>query len=495
MASANSRQVGAAFLAAALTAGLVYFGTGLHPWWPLMWFAPLPVLLFAMRSSWWGAGLTALIAWIGGGLNLWYYFNSELHMPAGVQAVIFLTPALLFAASVLLLRGLLRRGAPWSAILAFPATWTTFEYLMNLISPHGTGGSLAYSQLNFLAFLQLASVTGPWGLTFFLLLFPASVAIALHARTTAPKQALQVLVTAAGAMAVVLIFGVVRLSLPAPKQQVRVGLIASDASGNTGVADPGPATHRLLHDYSVQAEALAAQGARVIVMPEKLAVVTDSDINQTAALLQSLSDRTQSTIVVGVVDVSPPVQYNRALVYRPGASVLTYDKQHMLPPFESRFKRGTTLTTLGEPSGVWGVAICKDMDFTQLSRQYGDTGSGLMLVPAWDFVIDRLEHGHMSIMRGVESGFSIARAAKQGYLTITDNRGRIRAEIQSDSSPFASLVADVPTGHDTTVYLLMGDWFAWVVILIFVLTCAQLYRLRKDRKVPQTPAPPIMSAA
>jgi apolipoprotein N-acyltransferase len=248
--------------------------------------------------------------------------------------------------------------------------------------------------LNFLAFLQLASVTGPWGLSFLLLLFPAAVAVAWHARTTAPKQALRVLAAAGGAIAVVLIFGLVRLSLPVPKQQVRVGLIASDAFGNTGVADPGPETNRLLHDYSVQAEALAAQGAQVIVMPEKLGVVTGSDVNRTAASLQSLSDRTQSTIILGVVDVSGPVQYNRARVYRPGASVLTYDKHHMLPPFESRFKPGTTLTTMAEPSGVWGVAICKDMDFTQLSRQYGEKGAGLMLVPAWDFVVDRLLHDH-----------------------------------------------------------------------------------------------------
>jgi apolipoprotein N-acyltransferase len=29
------------------------------------------------------------------------------------------------------------------------------------------------------------------------------------------------------------------------------------------------------------------------------------------------------------------------------------------------------------------------MDFTPLSRQYGEAGTGLMLVPAWDFVLDR----------------------------------------------------------------------------------------------------------
>jgi apolipoprotein N-acyltransferase len=120
------------------------------------------------------------------------------------------------------------------------------------------------------------------------------------------------------------------------------------------------------------------------------------------------------------------------------------------------------------------------MDFTPLSRQYGEAGTSLLLVPAWDFVLDRWQHGHISIMRGVEDGFSIARAAKQGYLTVSDDRGRILAETQSDSAPFATLVADVPVVHDTTLYLLWGDWFAWLVLATFVFTLVQLYRLRKN---------------
>jgi len=117
------------------------------------------------------------------------------------------------------------------------------------------------------------------------------------------------------------------------------------------------------------------------------------------------------------------------------------------------------------------------MDFTALSRQYGNAGAGLMLVPAWDFVLDRWSHGHMAVMRGVEDGFSIARAAKQGYLTVSDDRGRILAETRSDSAPFVTLIADVPVGHDTTLYLLLGDWFAWVALAILLFTLVQLCRL------------------
>jgi apolipoprotein N-acyltransferase len=495
MVFANSRRLPGAFLAAVGTGLMIYFGTGLHPWWPLMWFAPLPVLLFARRSSGWAAGLTAFAAMLAGGLNLFYYLNSILQLPAGVQATIYGVPAVLFAAAVLLYRALLQRRAWWSATLALPSLLVSFEYLGNLTSPHGTGGNLSYSQLRFLPFLQLASVTGPWGMSFFLLLFPAALAVSVSARRTAPRQAMRIPLSAAGLIAVILVFGAIRLGQGAPAERVRVGLIASDASGNRGISREGADTERLLRDYSSHAEALAAKGARVIVMPEKMGIVGPSDVQQADAILQSLADKFGATVVAGVVELSGGASYNRARIYRPNSAVLTYDKHHMLPPFESYLKPGTSMTILREPSGIWGVAICKDMDFTPLSREYGNAGAGLMLVPAWDFNVDRLHHGHMSIMRGVESGFSVARAAKQGYLTVTDNRGRVLAESRSDSAPFSTLSADVPVAHDSTIYARLGDWFAWITILIFAAVSMQLYRVHRRDRPQKMQTPPKSSAA
>lgn len=489
MASEDNRQITNALIAVSATAVLVFFGTGLHPLWPLLWFAPLPVLLLAESASWWATGLCAFLGWGIGGLNLQHYFGAVLQMPAGPQLAIYAAPAVVFAASVLLFRGLLRRGAWWSALLAFPALYTSLEYLSNLASPHGTAGSLSYSQLNFLPLLQLASVTGPWGMTFFLLLFASGIAVSLHLVKSSPKRAVRMVGTSCGVIAFVLIFGAVRLMLREPSQTVKVGLIASDEPGNRDVAHEGTDAERLLREYATRARALAAKGAQVIVLPEKLGVIVDSDKGGADAILQSVADQTRSLLVVGVVEVSAPVSYNQARVYIPGEPLQKYNKHHMLPPFESRFKRGTTLSLLREPSGIWGVAICKDMDFTALSRDYGKSGAGVMLVPAWDFVADRWAHGHMAVMRGVEDGFSIARAARQGYLTVSDNRGRILAETQSDSSPFASLLADVPSVHDKTLYLLMGDWFAWLAMLILALASAQLFRgirsARHEERVPE----------
>jgi apolipoprotein N-acyltransferase len=104
------------------------------------------------------------------------------------------------------------------------------------------------------------------------------------------------------------------------------------------------------------------------------------------------------------------------------------------------------------------------MDFPQLSHQYGADGIGLLLVPAWDFILDGWLHGRMAIMRGVESGFTIARAAKQGELTVTDDRGRLLADWNQGGNQFVSISADAPVRHDSTLYVRWGDWFAWTVI-------------------------------
>lgn len=456
---------------------LFWFGNDLNPLWPLLWFAPLPVLLFGSLASWWRAGLVAFLSILIGGLSMWRYLHVALHAPALVWLADYSVAALLFAAAVLLFRALLVRGAAWTALIAFPATWVSCEYVANLTTPNGTAGSLSYSQLNFLPFLQLASVTGAWGLTFLLLLFPAAIAIGLHLRSNAPRKAWGIVAVSLGVIGLVLIFGAVRLSMSIPGPKLRVGLIASDMPANVNNTDKSTESERLFREYAARAEALIHRGARMIVLPEKLGVIDHSDAKASDAIFQSLADRTGATIVAGVSHVMPSVAYNEARVYAPNRRPRAYHKHHLLPPFEDMFKPGQTLTLLPEPSGKCGIAICKDMDFSRPSRPYGKAGVGLMLVPAWDFGMDRAWHGHIAVMRGVEDGFSIARAAKQGYLTVSDDRGRILAETRSDSAPFATLIANVPVLHRTTAYLLLGDWFAWLALAALGFAIVQLVRL------------------
>src|SRR5262249_32102454 len=273
----------------------------------------------------------------------------------------------------------------------------------------------------------------------------------------------------------------VRLFTHQPGGKVTVGLVTSDAEGDEDVAEPGQAADALFARYAAPVTALAGQGAQMIVLPEKLGVVLDAQTaDATDAFFGKLMDSSRAGIMVGVLRVAKDgKKYNEARVYLPGRPPVSYDKEHMLPPFESKLTPGTALTVLPRGNGLWGVEICKDMDFTPLSADYGRKGVGLMLVPAWDFVADWLFHGHMAIMRGVESGFSIVRAAKGGSIYVSDDRGRVLAETRSDSGAFPTLLVSVPAGHDDTFYERMGDWVAYVTLLVLLGTLGSLIWLWK----------------
>jgi apolipoprotein N-acyltransferase len=481
------------------TAVLVWFGTGLDPWWPLMWFAPLPVLCFALGASPWSAALAAGLGMFLGIFNLWGYLHGALGVPGAVLVRLYLLYGAAFALAALLFRALARRKDYWSALVAFPAFWVSFEWLQNFATPNGTAGSLAYSQLRFLPFLQLASITGPWGMTFLLLAFSAALALAVHLRREAPAQGYRVLGATAAVLVAVLVFGTVRLMIPTGGAPVSVGLVASDGP-NEHTAGEGAPADRLFQAYADAVGRLAAQGAAVVVVPEKTGVIADPDTSRVDEELEAIADRAHVQLIVGVLRVVPPgagaagkgesrpvkVRYNEARIYTPGAPVETYDKEHMLPPFESNLTPGTALTLLHGRGGraTWGVEICKDMDFTQLSRRYGEAGAGLMLVPAWDFFRDWISHGHLAIMRGVESGFSVVRSAKGGSLFVSDDRGRILAEVRSDSAPFSTLLVSVPQSHDHTIFLVLGNWFAWLAVAILALCLLRLAARRSAESRP-----------
>ena len=469
-----------AVLAISGTAILVFFGNGLEPRWPLMWIASVPVLWFALGSTAWQAGLVAFAGMLLGCLNYWSYFGA-LGAPHAAWFINSGLIALMFAVGVLLMRALVRRGAIWRAWIALPAWWVAFEYVRNLIWPHGSGGSLAYSQLNFVPFLRLASLAGPWGMGFVLMLFPAGLALGIHLWGPARGQAVRVLGVTVGVVAAALLFGAARLAARQPGPEVRVGLVASDVSH--GVVDPGAPALRLFEQYAQQAEGLIARGARVVVMPEDLAVIVDPDTGGADGMFQPIADRTGSVLVIGMNHVKGAGQgarhYNEARIYTPGAAARGYDKEHLLPPFEtSIFTPGTSRVVFAAPGQatgqMWGVAICKDYDFTDPARSYGRSGAGLMLAPAWDFHVDAFWHGHIAVMRAVEDGFSLVRSARGGFMTVADDRGRVVAENASDSAPFATLLATVAAGHDRTLFQSWGDWFGWFAIALLAVVLARL---------------------
>jgi len=92
----------------------------------------------------------------------------------------------------------------------------------------------------------------------------------------------------------------------------------------------------------------------------------------------------------------------------------------------------------------------------------------------------------MSVMRGVESGFSIARAARHGLLTVTDNRGRVLADGPGTAPGFAVVESQVPVAHVDTLYDRWGDWFAWVAIAALCVAIARSWLVSHSLKTSAT---------
>ena len=464
-----------AVVAVILSGAMYFLGSGLHPHWYLTWFAPLPLLLAAPRVRVWTAFLSACAAYAIGGMNMWQYFRA-LETPLGITLLIVLGPAVFFGLIVLVFRRFALRGQLFLAMASFPLLWVGFQYLQEIRSIHSTFGNLAYTQMDFVPVLQIASLTGIWGIGFLLFLFPAAVAVLFLPSTVAQKR--RVATVAGVILGVAIGFGVYRLHEAVDSPRVTVGLIATDTAQTLFPRSAG--TLELVRQYAVQVPELTARGAQVVVIPEKIGRISGADLEQADAIFKAAAREQRATISASF-EHSPNLNETR-LYSQDGTLETTYEKHHMLPPFESHLLEGTERVSVERPSGRWGLQICKDMDFPQLSRQYGNEGAGLMLVPAWDFVTDGWLHGRMAILRGVESGFSIARAPKQGILTVTDDRGRVLAERDTGSAPFATVVTSVPVRNERTLYDRAGDWFAWLDLVLSVLLLASLFLARTSAR-------------
>jgi len=248
---------------------------------------------------------------------------------------------------------------------------------------------------------------------------------------------------------------------------VSVGLVAADRPQQPLPAGAQEA-RELVSGYSREVAQLASRGTEILVLPE---TVVRTGADGLAALGGELAGSTGSRLlVVGVDLLGPQEEANVAVAFVPGSrEPVLYAKQHLLPPFESRYRSGRDLTVLDTRWGRLGLAVCKDMDFPALGRRYAERGVSMLLVPAWDFTADGWLHGRMAVLRGVEDGFAVARSARGGRLTISDDRGRVVADAASADASVASVPGSVAVRPGTTPYARSGDWFAWLACGLFAL--------------------------
>ncbi|WP_214326814.1 nitrilase-related carbon-nitrogen hydrolase [Nonomuraea sediminis] len=458
--------------AVVLSAVLFVLGTGLHPVPWFTWLAALPVLVVAARVRFRAALVAGFAAWALGQVPMWGYFLNVVEMPLPVLALSQLAPSLLFGLLTAGFSTLVRRGRPVSAALLVPAGWALVEYAFSVAMPHGAWWSLAYTQADLLPVLQTASLTGVWGVTFLLLAVPSAIAAALSGTAGRLRLAL----TFGTVVAVALAYGTFQLLGTAPAGGPRIALLVTDHPNDTIPVDTAEGRD-LVARYAARAEALAASGVRTIVLPEKTFRVGPRTMAALAPL-NRVATRHRVTIVAGLVQERGQGANNVALALPSG---VRYVKKHLIPGVENEVQPGEGAPAL-LPGTTEGLIICKDLDYPELVRASRARGATVLYAPAWDFVDDGWLHGRMAVTRGVESGMTVARAARAGTLVVSDPRGRIVAETTSDGD-FATLTTSLPGPVAPTPYSRLGDWFPWACAAILAATLATT-ALRRHPKPP-----------
>jgi apolipoprotein N-acyltransferase len=449
-------------LALALAGGITLrYALALDPLWWIAWLAPLPLLMAVARAGRGEAALLATLAGlIGASVNL-DYFKIVMGLPAAFGVVVL--QALAWTLVLGLSWRVIVRGSVLPAVLAYPLLWTAFDTVSAHLLPDGNWGSLGYSQAGFLPVAQITALGGV-PLLVFVMSLPAS-ALALLAVRGKPawKGVGLALVVAAASLA----WGAQRLAAPlVPGTPVGLASI-DDAIGPR--AAPAYA-ERIWQRYEQHIADLARRGARIIVLPEKIAMFGPGQSKlATQQRLARAAGQARAWLVAGVGYEENGARYNRAWLFSPaGTLVQDYEKQRMAPP-ERDFVPGHT-PALQEVEGArLGLAICKDMHFAYVGRGYAQQAVQAMAVPAWDFKLDGVYAARLSALRGIEGGYAMARASRDGLLTVTDAYGRIVAESATAAMPGATLLARLPAGAPVpTLYARIGDTFGWLALALCV---------------------------
>lgn len=448
-------------VAAVLSGALFYFVFGLNPYWLAAWLAPIPLLLAAFHA---GGREARVLGWLAAtiGLTSQFAYYGKTTGPVATVAIVILQ-ILLWGFIIGRTRAAVLSSSHWLTLFVYPVVLAAVDTLVAFFSPHGTAGSMAFGQMDFLPVVQIASVLGAPGIVFLVSLFASTVAIALYRGRQISRWWLGYGL-AAGILVSALGWGVYRLHTAVPGPSVKVGLVAVDDYVGAGV--PASRVEAVWAAYDQLVNKLAAGGALIVVLPEKMFELSPNETSKCMVQCERLARDAGVYLVVGVQLDQPDRKRNVSWLFSNAGMLLAeYDKQHMVPHLESDLTPGHEDIIRTIERVPYGLAICRDMFFTHLTRAYSQKGVSALLIPGWDFYVDAWWASRVAALGGVEGGYSVVRAGRESYLAVSDRYGRILAEKRSDFLPGVSLLATLPLGPAVpTPYARFGDVFGWISV-------------------------------
>jgi apolipoprotein N-acyltransferase len=471
---------------AAIATALLYALADVDPrFWLCALFAPFPILAVAPEIRIETAAKLAFAAFLAGNLVTWG--GESFAVPLITMLASHLAGAVVFATFVACSAEATRRWSGVLAALVFPTFEVAFYYTLSLESPHGTWGSPAYTQVDFISFLQTASWIGMCGVMFIMSLLPSGLAVAWYRRRWNMGWKSPALM-ALSVFAIALMFGWTRVILTPVTPAVRVAMVASESlTPESESTDPADAAE-IMARYAKLVRQVAASGAQVVVMPEKVIGVAPSYEWDVVLGFQRIAKMSHLWLVVGLNQIGRSPKRNIAVVFDPdGKIAASYAKHHLIPSLEWDYKPGSKPAVFDAPWGRTAVLISQDLDFPDTARELAADNVRVVVAPASDWRGSEVIHQRMAVVREVESGFSLARAARGGILSANDSRGRLIAMRAPVHGGDTMATANLPIGTGRTLYSRTDDWFGrlcvlFTILLMLRLAVSILYSMRTRRR-------------
>jgi len=389
------------------------------------------------------------------------------------------------------------RGGFMLFAVAGAAAWVALEYLRTYLFTGFPWTLLADSQIHYLPIIQIASVTGAYGVSFLVVL--VNVALAVIARSEAtwqsrtstglrsPRSRWSLAMTAfvpALVAATCYLFGLTRLHrapTAAPARPLAVALL----QGN--IDQYRKWDRRYVEDienrYAALVEQTSPSHPDMILWPETSVpgyLLQDPPLRK---WLDEVVRKSGTWHIVGAPVLHGKEAMNSAFVLDPQAYLgAEYGKQHLVPfgefvPWSGILNRW--IQVLNDLGGFFpgdqspvvkangarvGVNICYEAIFPAIIRRSVLQGAQVianLTNDGWYMKTSApYQHFAPNVLRAVENHRWVIRADNTGISAIIDPFGRVR-----EASPIfqpAVITGPVEPLSDLTFYTRCGDWFAWL---------------------------------
>jgi apolipoprotein N-acyltransferase len=469
--------------------------------WIFAWFGFLPLFFTLQNVSKTKAFLLSYFT----GLAFWFgiiYWLIHVTLPGMVILIGYL--AFYFAIFGLLAKIFLRRIGK-SGILFIPCLWCVLEYVRSHLFTGFPWALLGYSQFLNLTVIQIADITGAWGVSFLVMM--ANVFIyRLITRSSAvryPRHAFRFSLI----FLAVIGYGIFKLSSQSSdyaSSRVKISVVQGNIPQY--LKWEPRARDFIVRKYLSLTEVVLKSRPDLIIWPEAaLPVVLQEEPRYYQRVREFVREK-GLTLLFGAVTAREENFYNSALLLSAKGRLLQqYDKLHLVPfgeyiPLRKRLRFLESLVPIGDftagslytPFNLgklkFAVLICFEDLFPELSRQFSKNGADFLVNitnDAW-FGKTSSPHQHLaaSVLRAVETRRYLIRAANTGVSGFIAPTGKIISLVRGKNAKeifvpgYNTQSLPIVKAHPT-FYTRFGDLF--ILGCLIYPAAVLLFLLRKRR--------------